>query len=220
MSADQQLEDAYIERFTKERAFFNLLTKAIKDAVDEFELCDTSGSPEVEESVQLSITRLNDVVSKLKEEIVLNKEAAGDITNYFTTLAQENGLVQGSTLATASTPERSFANRAKGWFGFRPSPALPPPALPPPALPSPALPPPALPSPALPPPPPQSRFNRILGRFGKSDPLWDTVAKNPDEIYRNPIYQATPYTESEQSNPYNGKGGTRKRRSKKSRRRV
>ena len=200
MSADQQLEDAYIERLTKERAFFNLLTKAIKDAVDEFELCDTSGSPEVEESVQLSITRLNDVVRKLKKEIVLNKEAAGDITNYFTTLAQENGLVQGSTLATASTPERSFANRAKGWFGFRPSPALPPPA--------------------LPPPPPQSRFNRILGRFGKSDPLWDTVAKNPDEIYRNPIYQATPYTESEQSNPYNGKGGTRKRRSKKSRRRV
>ena len=213
MSADQQLEDAYIERIAKERDFFNLLTKAIKDAVDEFELCDTSGSPEVEESVQLSITRLNDVVRKLKEKIVLNKEAAGDITNYFTTLAQENGLVQGSTLATASTPERSFANRAKGWFGFRPPPALPP-ALPPPALP------PALPPSVLPPPPPQSRFNRILGRFGKSDPLWDTVAKTPDEIYRNPIYQATPYTESEQSNPYNGKGGTRKRRSKKSRRRV
>jgi hypothetical protein len=121
MSANQQLQDAYIERLAKERDFFNLLTRAIKAAVDKFALCDISTSPEVEESVNLSIDVLNNAVRQLKEETVLNKEAAKDITSWFSTLAQHDHLVQGSIPATSSTPARSLADRAKGWLGFRPA---------------------------------------------------------------------------------------------------
>jgi len=195
MNADQELKDAYIERLAKENTFFNYLKKSIKDAVNEFDLCDTSTSPEVEESVQLSIAGLNDTVRKLKEETVLNKETAKNITQWFDELAQRNHLVQDAKPATSSTPQRSFADRAKGWLGIRaPAPAAPAPATPV-----------SLPF-------AESRLNRALGRYGIPDQRWIGNSSQPV----TPIYQAEPYKESE--NPY-GKGGTR-RRSRKSRRRV
>jgi len=144
MNADRELHDAIQERIAKENAFFNLIKTSIKNAVDEFEECDTSTSPEVEDSVQLSIAGLNDIVRKIKDETVLNKEAARGITDYFTQLARENHVVQDNNhqsipdyfsepsrplapLAPATPivtgkPAPSFVDRAKGFFGVRPNP--------------------------------------------------------------------------------------------------
>jgi hypothetical protein len=144
MNADRELHDAIQERIAKENAFFNLIKTSIKNAEDEFEECDTSTSPEVEDSVQLSIAGLNDVVRKLKDETVLNKEAARGITDYFIQLARENHVVQDNNhqsipdyfsvpsrplapLAPATPivtgkPAPSLVDRAKGFFGVRPNP--------------------------------------------------------------------------------------------------
>jgi hypothetical protein len=145
MNADQELHLAIQERIAKENAFFNLLKKAIKDAVDRFDLCDTSTSPEVEESVNLSRDGLTKAIRKLKEETVLNKETSRVITDWFNGLAQDH-LVQNSThetipqwftpvarpapaptvapatpIVTGAPAPRSFVDRLKGMVGLRPS---------------------------------------------------------------------------------------------------
>jgi hypothetical protein len=136
MNPEQELHDAIQERIAKENAFFNSIKTSIKNAVDKFKLCDTSSSPEVEESVQLSLAGLNQVVNKLKNETVLNKEAARGITDYFTQLARENRVVQGASHQTVpdyfsapatpivnGTPAPSFFDRFKGVFrSNRPNP--------------------------------------------------------------------------------------------------
>lgn len=133
MNANQLLYDAIQERITKENTFFNLLKTAIKDAVDKFSLCDTSTSPEVEESVQLSIAELDAAIHRLKEETVLNKETAKGIADYFTQLADEKHVVQKShetiprfpvavpvasatPIVTGAPAPRSWLDRARGVF--------------------------------------------------------------------------------------------------------
>ena len=156
MNADQELHAAIQERIVKENTFFNLLKEAIKNAVDKFDLCDTSTSPEVEESVHLSIYGLQKAIDKLKDEAAFNKEASDSIKKWFSDLSQKNNLVKDSKLATSSTPTRSFADRAKGWLGFSapPLPAMPPDMPPPPYVQPPEdMPPPYVqPPPAMPPP--------------------------------------------------------------------
>ena len=194
MNADQELKDAYIDRLAKETTFFNYLKKAIRDAVNEFELCDTSTSPDIEESVNVSIDALNETVRKLKEETVLNKEKAKEIEGWFTGLTQENRLVQGAKVATPSTPQRSFTDRAKGWLGLAPAPAAPAPAA----------------------PVQRSMVDRLLGRR-PDDPLWDAAAKNPNKI-NGPEFDLPPepYVDGRR----NSFGGIRKRKTRKYRRRV
>jgi hypothetical protein len=211
MNADQALHDAIQERITKENAFFNLLKKAIKDAVDKFNLCDTSTSPEVEDSVNISMDGLTEAIRKLKEETVLNQTAAKGITDLFSDLAQTNHLVQDSNYTTnpnyfaptatpvpipSATPivngapaPRSFLDRARGMFG-RPNDPAP------------------------------SNIDRMLGR---PDQRWIGNSSYPVR----PIYQAEPYDEKRygpfQAEPYNPSrftpfGG--KRKTRKYRRRV
>ena len=127
MNADEQLHEAIQERIRIENTFFNLLKTAIKDAVDRFDQCDTSTSPEVEDSVNLSMDGLTEAIRKLKEETVLNEKTANSIKDWFSTVAQDNHLVQDSKLATSSTPTRSLADRARGLFGFSSVPAAQPP---------------------------------------------------------------------------------------------
>ena len=140
MNADQQLKDAIQKRITAENAFFNHIKDAIKNAVDKFDLCDTSTSPEVEESVNLSKDKLTEAIQKLKDETELNK-AETDIKGWFLDLAQKNHLVQDSNYVTnpnyfapTATPvpvppvasaapivngvpaPRSFVDRARGLF--------------------------------------------------------------------------------------------------------
>ena len=92
MNADQELHAAIQERIVKENTFFNLLKEAIKNAVDKFDLCDTSTSPEVEESVHLSIDGLQKAIDKLKDEAAFNKEASDSIKKWFSDLSQKNNL--------------------------------------------------------------------------------------------------------------------------------
>ena len=200
MNADQELKDAYIDRLAKETTFFNYLKKAIKDAVNEFELCDTSTSPEIEESVNVSIDALNETVRKLKEETVLNKEKAKEIEGWFTGLTQENHLVQGVKPAIPSTPERSFADRAKGWLGLTPAPAAPRPAPPAPAPAAPVQ---------------RSMVDRLLGRR-PDDPLWDDLAKHPNKLNSPEFDPQHQYVDGR----HNSFGGIRKRKTRKYRRRV
>jgi len=190
MNADQELKDAYIDRLAKETTFFNYLKKAIRDAVNEFELCDTSTSPEIEESVNVSIDALNETVRKLKEETVLNKEKAKEIEGWFTGLTQENRLVQGAKVATPSTPQRSFTDRAKGWLGLAPAPEVPRPAT------------------AAPAPVQRSMVDRLLGRR-PDDPLWNELANHPNKL-NSPEFDGR----------LNSFGGIRKRTTRKYRRRV
>lgn len=131
MNADQLLHNALQERLAKENAFFELLKTEIKKSVDEFKLCDTSSSPEVEERVNLSIAGLNDATRKLKDETVLNKETARGITDWFSQVAKENHLVQDSNhevipqwFAPPAPPAPTLVDRAKKWFTPRkPDPA-------------------------------------------------------------------------------------------------
>ena len=139
MNADEELSEALRARLEIERTFFNYLKKAIKDAVDRFDRCDISTSPEVEESVNISIDGLKEVTRRLKEETVLNKEKVREIKDWFTGLAQQNHLVQNSNYTTnpnyfaptatpipvapatpivnATPAPRSFLDRARGMFG-------------------------------------------------------------------------------------------------------
>jgi len=142
MNADEELSEALRERLFKENTFFNYLKKSIRDAVNQFDRCDTSTSPEIEESVNVSIAGLTDATRRLKEETVLNKETARNIKDWFTGLAQEKNLVQDSNHATIAQwfsppvatpdppvapatpivtgkPAPSFVDRAKGFLGFR-----------------------------------------------------------------------------------------------------
>lgn len=208
MNADQELKDAYIDRLAKETTFFNYLKKAIKDAVNEFELCDTSTSPEIEESVNVSIDALNETVRKLKEETVLNKEKAKEIEGWFTSLTQENHLVQGAKPAIPSTPERSFADRAKGWLGLTPA-AAPAPPRPAPAAPRPVAPPAPAPTPVQ-----RSMVDRLLGR--RPDPLWDDLANHPNKLNSPEFDPQHQYVDGRR----NSFGGIRKRKTRKYRRRV
>ena len=135
MNANELLHNAIQERIGKENAFFNLLKTAIKNAVDKFALCDTSTSPEVEESVQLSKDRLEEAIRKLKNETVLNKETAKGITDWFSELAHEKNVVQNShetiprfpvaapvpvasatPIVTGAPAPRSWLDRARGVF--------------------------------------------------------------------------------------------------------
>ena len=193
MNPEQELHDAIQERIAKENAFFNLIQTSIKKAVDDFEECDTSSSPEVEESVQLSLTGLNEVVNKLKNETVLNKEAARGITDYFAQLARENHVVQSASHQTV--PDYFSATgapvaHATSIVNGTPAPSF---------------------------------FDRLKGAFRTNRPnpgpaQWDAYAANPKAnpiptATPAPIYQAEPYIE----NPY-GKGG--RKRTRKYRRRV
>lgn len=195
MNADQALHDAIQERIGKENAFFNLLKTAIKDAVEKFDLCDTSTSPEVEESVHLSMDKLTEAIRKLKDETALNKESAKSIRDWFSDLAQTNHLVQDSNYTTnpnyfaptatpippvpSATPivdgapaPRSLLDRARGMFGVRPNDPAP------------------------------SNIDRMLGR---PDQRWIGNSSYPVR----PIYQAEPYDEKKygpyQAEPYNEK---------------
>jgi hypothetical protein len=193
MNPEQELHDAIQERIAKENAFFNSIKTSIKNAVDRFELCDTSSSPEVEESVQLSLDGLNQVVNKLKNETVLNKEAARGITDYFTQLATENHVVQDSSHQTV--PD---------WFSAPAAPVAPA-------------------TPIVNGTPAPSFFDRLKGAFRTNRPnpgraQWEAYASAPNanpipNATPAPIYQAQPYIE----NPY-GKGG--RKRTRKYRRRV
>jgi hypothetical protein len=192
MNADQQLKVAIQERITKENIFFNHIKDAIKNAVDKFDLCDTSTSPEVEESVNLSKDKLTEAIQKLKDETDLNK-AETDIKGWFLDLAQKNNLVQDSNYVTnpnyfapTATPvpvapvasaapivngvpaPRSLADRARGWL--RPSNE-------------------------------RSYIDRMLGR---PDQRWIGNESFPV----SPVYQAQPV----QDNPYGKSGGKRKTR--------
>ena len=210
MNADEELREALRERLYIENTFFNYLKKAIKDAVERFDRCDISTSPEVEESVNISIDGLKEVTRRLKEETVLNKKKVMDIKDWFTGLAQQKQLVQDSNYTTnpnyfsptatpvatplpippvapatpivnATPATRSLLDRAKGMFGVRNDPA-------------------------------PSNIDRMLGRpdqrwIGNSQPI-------------GPIYQAEPYYEDERFNEkrLNSIGG--KRKTRKYRRRV
>ena len=193
MNADQELHKAITDRIVKENTFFNLLKEAIKDAVEKFDLCDTSTSPEVEESVHLSIDGLQKAIDKLKDEATMNKEAADSIKVWFSDLSNRNNLVKDSTLATSSTPTRSFADRAKGWFGFS-APAAPAPR-------------PIVASPV----PQRSMVDRFLGRR-PDDLLWNAAANNPNKI-NGPEFELTPqpYVDG-RVNSFGGKRKTRKYR--------
>lgn len=204
MNADQELKDAYIDRLAKETTFFNYLKKAIRDAVNEFELCDTSTSPEIEESVNVSIDALNETVRKLKEETVLNKEKAKEIEGWFTGLTQQNRLVQGAKVATPSTPQRSFTDRAKGWLGLAPAPRPAPAPAPRPA-----------PAPAAPAPVQRSMVDRLLGRR-PDDPLWNELANHPNKLNSPEFDPQHQYVDGRR----NSFGGIRKRKTRKYRRRV
>lgn len=203
MNADQALHDAIQDRIAKENAFFNLLKKAIKDAVDEFKLCDTSTSPEIEDSVQLSIAGLNEATRKLKDETVLNKEAAKGITDYFTQLAQENHVVQDSTYTTKPN-----------YFAPTATPAPIPPV-----------------APATPivngTPAPRSFLDRARGMFVRTNAsqpninrdAWESLAEDPNTLHTNPVLQSErPIYQAQPVNPYSKYGG--KRKTRKYRRRV
>ena len=163
MNADEELKQALKERLDKETIFFNHLKKAIKDAVNRFDRCDTSTSPEVEESVNVSIAGLQEATRRLKEETILNKEKVRDIKDWFTGVAQENHLVQDSTHTTI--PQWFTAPVA--------TPAPPPPAATPIVTGTPA---------------PRSVLDRVKGFFGRPDPGWIGNANAPVA----PIYQAEP----------------------------
>ena len=186
MNADKELHDAIQERIAKENAFFNLLKKAIKDAVDRFDECDTSTSPDVEESVQLSKDRLQEAIGRLRDETVLNKETARGITDWFSQVAQ-NHLVQDSSHATI--PQ---------WF----------------AVATPASP--AAPAPATPivdgTPAPRSFVDRLKGIVGIRTPnqaAWNSLAADPSTLNTNPAFQRV--YQAEPVNPYT-KGGKRTRK--------
>lgn len=189
MNADQELHQAIQARIAQENNFFNLLKTAIKDAVDKFDLCDTSTSPEVEESVNLSIDGLQKAIDTLKDEATMNTEAADSIKEWFSDLSNRNNLVQDSKLATSSTPTRSFADRAKGWLGFS-SPSIPS-AMPPP----PNVQPKAIPS--------QSFLNRLQSSQNpQTAPAWNNFMKNHNSENFNEFRR----------NQFGGKRKTRKYR--------
>ena len=198
MNADEELSEALRERLYIENTFFNYLKKAIKDAVDRFDRCDISTSPEVEESVNISIDGLKEATRRLKEETVLNKKKVMEIKDWFTGLAQQKHLVQDSNY---TTDPNYFAPTAT-----------------PVAKPSPI--PPATPivnaTPA-----PRSLLDRARGMFGvpapvRPDQRWIGNSSQPVR----PIYQAEPYYEDERFNEkrINTFGG--KRKTRKYRRRV
>jgi len=191
MNPEQELHDAIQERIAKENAFFNLIKTSIKKAVDDFEECDTSSSPEVEESVQLSLTGLNEVVNKLKNETVLNKEAARGITDYFAQLARENHVVQSASHQTVPDYFSATAAPATPIVNGTPAPSF------------------------------FDRFKGVFrsNRPNPGPAQWDAYAANPKTnpiltATPAPIYQAEPYPAP---NPY-GKGG--RKRTRKYRRRV
>ena len=190
MNAYEELREALTERLRIENTFFNYLKKAIKDAVDRFDRCDISTSPEVEESVNISIDGLKEVTRRLKEETVLNKEKVREIKDWFTGLAQQKHLVQNSNY---TTNPNYFAPTAT-----------------PVATPSPILP----VAPATPivdaTPAPRSLLDRARGMFGVRPPDSRWVGNNSAPV--GPIYQAEPV------NPYSKDGG--KRKTRKYRRRV
>jgi hypothetical protein len=200
MNADEELSEALRERLYIENTFFNYLKKAIKDAVDRFDRCDISTSPEVEESVNISIDGLKEATRRLKEETVLNKKKVMEIKDWFTGLAQQKHLVQDSNY---TTDPNYFAPTAT-----------------PVAKPSPI--PPATPivnaTPA-----PRSLLDRARGMFGVRN---DPAPVRPDKTWIGnsqpvgPIYQAEPYYEDERFNEkrINRFGG--KRKTRKYRRRV
>ena len=199
MNADQVLHQAIQERIGKENTFFDLLKTAIKDAVDKFELCDTSTSPEVEDSVNVSMDKLTEAIRKLKDETVLNKESAKSISDWFSDLAQTNHLVQDSNYTTnpnyfapTATPApipvatpivdgspapRSFLDRARGMF---------------------------------------VRTNASQPNINRN--AWESLSADPTTLHTNPVLQGErPIYQAQPVNPY-GKGG--KRKTRKYRRRV
>ena len=212
MNADEELSEALRERLQIEKTFFNYLKKAIKDAVDRFDRCDISTSPEVEESVNISIDGLKEVTRRLKEETVLNKKKVKEIKDWFTGLAQQKHLVQNSNYTTNPN-----------YFAPTATPVATPSPIPPVA--------PATPivnaTPAH-----RSFLDRARGMFvrpsndpapGRPDQRWIGNSSQPVR----PIYQAEPYDEkrdgpyqAEPFNPYrvNTFGG--KRKTRKYRRRV
>lgn len=192
MNAYEELSEAFRERLEIEKTFFEDLKKAIKYAVDRFDRCDISTSPEVEESVNISIDGLKEVTRRLKEETILNKKKASEIKDWFTGLAQQNNLVQNSNY---TTNPNYFAPTAT-----------------PVATPSPILP----VAPATPivdgASAPRSVTDRVKSFFGVRPPDSRWVGNNSAPV--GPIYQAEPV------NPYSNSKDGGKRKTRKYRCRV
>jgi hypothetical protein len=77
MSVIQQLDDALQERNKKTNAFLEEIIKIINASVEDLPFCTRANStPEVEGSVKILRKDLNEIISKIKDDRNINKNAA------------------------------------------------------------------------------------------------------------------------------------------------
>jgi hypothetical protein len=195
MSAYQQLNQALNEREKREAKFYFDLMDEIYKIIDALQPCDTSNSsPEVADSVNLSIQELQNLIAKIKDDSNIDANVSDGIAEEFDRKSKQFHLSKVAPVV----PAPSLWNRM---FGSRQAPAAP--AAAPQSL--------------------MDRIlgRRPVNLADRE--RWEEYARHPNNIPNaTPVYQAeydVPYAQVA-PNPY-GKGGTRrKRKVRKSRRRV
>jgi len=84
MSAYQQLNQALVEREKRETKFYFALMDEIYQIIDDLQPCDSSNStPEVSDSVNLSIQELESLIKRIKDDRNINKNVSDGIAQEF-----------------------------------------------------------------------------------------------------------------------------------------
>jgi len=196
MSAIQRLNQALKDREIQANKFFITILDEIDFMIENLSSCDHSDStPEVANSVNLSVQELESLIAKIKDETNISEVKSNGIAEEFNRKVGENGLARIAPLATTNTPAPNLWQRVFG----RPRAA----------------------SPAAPAAPAPSVWDRLLGRRPVNPAersQWENYVQHPNNLpTAQPVYQAEAYY-SNPSNPYRPKGG--RKRTRKYRRKI
>lgn len=194
MSAIQRLYKALEDREKQTGKFFFDIMNEIDLMIDDLSLCDRStSSPEVSDSVNLSIQELEKLIEKIKDYSNIDKNVSDGIVEAFDKKVKDNQLTR---IAAPSFWQRLFGPKRAAPAPVQATP---------------------VPSQSL-----ADRLLglRPSDRTDRSRAQWNGYAEHPDSVPNipnaTPVYQAEAYYENE--NPYRYKGG--RKRTRKSHRKI
>ena len=118
MSVYEQLKQGMIVLTQHENEFKGMLLAEIIFLIDNFEPCTYNATPEVAESLHLSLDQLKDLIARIQDDSVLNTDAVRGIEQQVRVLATNNDLRRpkprsflsrftSPTVATPATPVAS-----------------------------------------------------------------------------------------------------------------
>lgn len=131
MSVYEQLKQGMMVLTQHENEFKGMLLAEIIFLIDNFEPCTYNATPEVAESLHLSLDQLKDLIARIQDDSVLNADAVRGIEQQVRVLATNNDLrrpkprsfLSRFTSPTVATPAVPVASAAP--VAAMPSPASP-----------------------------------------------------------------------------------------------